>query len=397
MNNIDRNSAPSNDRMRSAALTTTAARNLLERVGPPVVTLMLTLDPTQQSGEHSRLTLKNLVADARRQLGTWPRIDADSLLAGAQALVAEDQWWRGPGRGHVMLLAPDGVFEQFRVAEPLAPRATVDAQFAIRALLPMLHGNERFFLLAISQNQALLYAGDRFGLTPSATTLSPSSLADAMRNFEHSNDLNRHGGGQPGPSGRPFEGVHGQGSERDSRKSELQEYFRGVDEAVCGVIGDAADKPLVLAMDAPQLSIYRGVSKYPNLEDDIVAGNPDHLLSDELHRRAWAIMSSRSERDREAAVARYHDSIGTARCTTFISDIVSASGTGRVATIFVGNDRPVWGSIDAETGVVTINDERRPGDEDLVNRSVAQTLLHGGSAYGEVDLGVHTMAALYRY
>ena len=105
-------------------------------------------------------------------------------------------------------------------------------------------------MLAISQNRTQLYSGDRFGLTQSATALSPTSLADAMRNFEHSNDLNRHGGGQPGPTGRPLDGVHGQGSARDSRKSELQVFFRGIDEAVRDAIGQAAVAPLVLAIDA---------------------------------------------------------------------------------------------------------------------------------------------------
>jgi hypothetical protein len=359
------------------------------------VTLTAPLDPTQQNGEHAHLTLKNLVADAARQLEAWPQVDPRSLLEGVHRLVEEDRWWRGPGRGCVVLLAPDGIFEHFRVDATLAAGVTVDQQFAIRALLPALYGAERFFVLAISQNQAKLYAGDRYGLMPSTAALSPNSLADAMRYFEHSNDLNRHGGGQPGGTGRPFAGVHGQGSQRDSRKSELQEYFRRVDEAACEIIG--ADDPLVLAIDAPEFPIYREVARYPNLMDDIVAGNPDHLLADELHRRAWTAVSSRFEQDRESAITEYRNSIGTASCSTFTSDIVRASQEGRVATIFVGNDRPAWGSIDAETGVVSMNDERRPGDEDLVNRSVAQTLLHGGSAYGQVDLGVHAMAVLLRH
>ena len=226
--------------------------------------------------------------------------------------------------------------------------------------------------------------------------MSPNSLADSLRYFEHSNDLNRHGGGQVF-RGRPAEHVHGQASQRDSRKSELHRYFRGVDESVCDIIGDAADAPLVLAIDAPLLPIYREVTEYPNLAEGIVAGNPDHLQANELHRHAWTVVESYFAQDRERAIARYRDSIGTARCSTFIADIVNGSAEGRVSAIFVGNDRPVWGRVDAETGLVTINSTRRQGDEDLVNRSVAQTLVHGGMAYGQVDLGVHTMAALYRY
>ena len=358
---------------------------------------MLPLDPSQQSGEHERLTLKNLVADARRQLEGWPQVDADSLLAAAEELIDDGEWWRGPGRGFVLLLAPGGVVEHFRVSETVTTKATVDTQFAIRDLLSVLHGDERFFVLAISQNRTQLYSGDRFGLTRSATTLSPTSLADALSNFEHSNDLSRHGGGQPSSTGRPFEGVHGQGSAKDSRKSELDIFFRAVDESVRDAVGHEAVAPLVLAIDEQHVSIYKGVNNYPNVMDDVVAGNPDYLGVDDLHRRAWAIIAPRFEHERESDIARYRDSIGTARCTTSVSDIVSESAAGRVAAIFVGNDRPVWGRVDGDTGVASIHDERQPGDEDLVNRSVVQTLLHAGSAYGQVDLGTHTMAVLYRY
>jgi hypothetical protein len=387
----------SSDRREAPALTPARVRTLLERVTPPVVTITLPLDPARQDGEHARLSLKNLLADARRQVDAWPEGDAESLLAPAQRLAEDDQWWRGRGRGFVVLLAPGGLFEHFAVLDSFAATSTVAAQIAVRALLPAIHSADKFFVLAISQNRAQLFTGDRYGLTPSTTPLSPGSLADAMRYFEHSNDLNRHGGGQPSGTGRPVEGVHGQGSQRDSRKSELHEYFRGVDQSVRAIVGDSDDAPLVLAIDAPEFPIYREVSSYPQLMDDIVAGNPDHLRADELHRRAFATLASRFDRERESSIARYRESIGTGRCSTFIADIVGAAEEGRIATVFVGSDRPVWGHIDAATGSVVINSKHKPGDEDLVNRTVAETLRHGGTAYGDVDLGVHEMAVLFRY
>jgi hypothetical protein len=127
-----------------------------------------------------------------------------------------------------------------------------------------------------------------------------------------------------------------------------------------------------------------------------VAGNAEHLTADELHQRAWAVCASQAEDARDTAIARYRDAIGTAHCTTFASDIVTASAAGRVDTIFVNDDRPIWGRVD-DQGLVLIDDDRRPRGEDLVNRSVAHTLLHGGEAVGQVDLGVHAMAALLRY
>ena len=374
-------------------LAARSVRELINRASPPALSLYVPLVTAADGTEQLRLSVKNLLADARRQLGQWPVVDHDALLQGLT--VDDGQWWPHTARGWAHFAARNGVSETYFLPYPVEPRVDVGAQFAIRDLIAAVQEHERFHLLSISQNHVQLYHGDRFSLAPHDTAIEPASLATARANFEHDNALTRHGGGPPGPTGRPFEGVHGQGS--DHKATELAEYFHAVDRAVCDIIGPDSKVPLLLAMDAPLAPIYRSVSHYESLVSTPVAGNHDHCSLEELHRHAWPYVAPLFEADRTARIFRYREHVGTHLAAASLSDILVATAMGRVDTLFVTTERPVWGRFDPVNMAVSIDSEYHAGDEDLINRAIVQTIAHGGTAYSRANLDAPALAALYRY
>jgi hypothetical protein len=144
--------------------------------------------------------------------------------------------------------------------------------------------------------------------------------------------------------------------------------------------------PLVLASVEYLWPIYREANTYPHLLERGVPGNPDRLSEKELHQQAWALVRPvfRESRDRWAAL--YARLAGTGRTSADIAEIVRASYAGRVEVLFVPLGWDCWGGFEPATGGVTVNEEPRPADAELLNLAALYTLRHGGTVYG-VDTG----------
>ncbi len=81
-----------------------------------------------------------------------------------------------------------------------------------------------------------------------------------------------------------------------------------------------------------------------------------------------------------AAAARIRESIleRGERGTTALETIVTAAHEGRVDTLLVAENGHCWGSFDPATRTVARHEARQPGDRDLLDVAVTQTLRNKG-------------------
>lgn len=366
-------------------------RALIGRAAPPAVSVLMPLDPNPNSSEKTRLVLKQLTGEARRLLSNWPGADADELLRSLHDIARDDTWWRGPGRGYAHYISGDGTSMTFRLPIDVAPRAFVNAQFAVRDLLPAITGQDRFCLLSLSQNHVTLYQADRYEMRAVESLAVPGSLREALQYYEHSNDLNTHGGGPFGA------GVHGQSSQRDHRKVETLQFLRSVDDAVLDAIGRDNPPPLVLAMVESMAALYRSASHHPLVVDEVVAGNPDRAPAFELHQRAVAAAAPVFAAERNRDLARFDSAGGTPLVSTDVGAVVAGAAVGRVHALLVAGHEPLWGAFDSDSTRVSVHERHQAGDEDLVNRAAIETIAHGGVVHTDVAHLATPMAALFRY
>ncbi len=83
-----------------------------------------------------------------------------------------------------------------------------------------------------------------------------------------------------------------------------------------------------------------------------------------------------------------------------LADVVVASHSGRVETLFAPVGVQVWGRFEPESGEVQFSGQKGPDDEDLLNLATVQTFLHGGTVYAVPPEEVPDsalVAAIYRY
>lgn len=366
---------------------------LIKVQSTPAVSIYL---PTHRSGpgiQQDPIRLRNLLQDAREQLlaGGMRGPDADVLLEPIAGLTDDAEFWQHQEEGLALFAGPDRL-ESFRLPVAFPELVQVADRFHLKPLLPVLSRGERFYVLALSQQQVRLLWGTRFRVGQVDLTGIPESMAEALWFEDRERQVQFRQTSTRG-RGRLTATFHGQGMGKDVSSKRLERFFRTVDKGIAELI--EKETPVVLAGVDFLLSVYRKVSEHPLVLDKWIAGNPDDIGAETLHRRAWEIAKPFFGKERDAAVAAF--AAGSRPTEATIEGVLAAALGGRVATLFVAEGSHQWGVI-GPGGEVERHDERATGDRDLLDMAVAETWRHRGAVYvmpaGEVPGGGNVAATL---
>ena len=362
--------------------------------------------PTHRTGPDSRpfatedvIRWKNLVREAEDRLRAtnMSERDIDVLLEPARALLDDSLFWRYQSDGLAAFTAP-GLFRTFRIPIRLNELVVVAPRFHVKPVLPLLEGDGRFYILALSQNDVRLIETTRHAASEVDLTTAPKSLQEALRYDDPERQLQYHTAA-PRAGGRRTAIFHGHGVGTDDSKDNVLRFCQQVNHGIVPVLRGAS-APLVLAAVESVAAIYRQANTYAHLLEAIVPGNPEELSAAELHTRAWPVVAPSMRCARDAAVARYQDVRGTAKATRDLIEALRAAADRRMEVLFVAVGVQRWGTFDDATRQVVLHEVPQTGDEDLLNVAAVRTVLAGGTVYAvapdEMPEG-GAVAALLRY
>ncbi|UCF19000.1 MAG: hypothetical protein JSU87_13860 [Gemmatimonadota bacterium] len=358
--------------------------------------------PTHRAGAETQqdpIRLKNLLRQAEERLteGGLRRAEAEKILAAAHRTLGDAVFWQHQNDGLAVFASPV-TFRRYRVPFKFTELVVVTDRFHIKPLLPLLSGDGRFWILALSQKLVRLLQGTRFSVSELNPESMPTSLAEALGSEERERQLQFHvaAGGAP-----IFHGHGGGGTDEAVHKKDLLRYFKQIDKGLHDLLC-VERVPLVLAGVDYLLPIYREASTCGELVEEGIAGNPDGLSAADLHAAAWEILEPHFSREQERAAAQYRELAGTERAASDLQRIVPAAHAGRVDSLFVAVGVQQWGSFRPEAGDVSLHDERQPGDQDLLDLAAVETLAHSGNVYAVNRERVPSangsaIAAVFRY
>lgn len=359
----------------------------------PVVSIYLPVQRHPAEMRQNQIRLKNLCREAEDRLAALgiPEADAGGMLEPAAGAMSEEHPLSPGERGRGLFLGP-GVMSQ--VALPIEVRELVIAgsRYHLKPLFAALPHMQAFHVLALSQNEIALFRGDgtrlrRIQLDPDA----PTSLEDVAGHQLTEPRLQYHAGDR----GSQAAIFHGHGAGKDDRDAELSGFLRRTDE----VLRDHAEQglPVVLAGVEDVQAEFRRLSSCPDLLEEGVPGNVEHLSVDALHERAWPLVSAHLAEQRQGLLRELDASPPGRRCER-LPDVVTAAVDGRIDHLFVAADRETWGRYRDDERRADVHEERRPGDTDLLDRSAVATFLTGGTVYpvprAEIPGGRLALAAL---
>ena len=370
---------------------------LAARQGAHCVSIYL---PTHRAGnetDQDRIRLKNLVSRATEELVALGvrRSEAEELMAPVTALRDDADFLAHLEDGLAVFVVDDGV-RTFRVPETFEELVVVTDRFHLKPMLPSVTSGDVFYVLALSQNQVRLLRGSRYRVSELELTDIPESLAEALWYLDREKQLHLHGADRVG-RGRVSAIFHGHGVGKEGHDADLAQFFRAVDEGIHTIIPDLT-APLVLAGVDYLHPIYRTASRYPTIVETGIEGNPELLRAEELHDRAWPLVEPIFAEGRRAARDVFVE--GRSATVSTPGDAIEAAHLGKVAALFVSRGVQCWAVVTDDGRVLEEHADRRPGDRDVLDAAVLDTLAHGGKVFvvDQADVpGGSTVAGVLRY
>jgi hypothetical protein len=348
------------------------------------------------------IRLKNLIREAENRLieAGMRGEEAKKLLQPVAELDTYD-FWQHQNDGLAIFVAPDWL-RYYCLPLSFEETVVVSNHFHLKPVLPLFMWSDRFYILALSQQQIRLLQGTRDRISEIDLADVIPELAEVLRFEEPERQVPSHTGTPGAAISRRVSGgatvFHGHGAGDDyDEKENLRLYFRQVDEALQPFLSQD-HAPLILAGVEYLLPIYREVSTFSNLIEAGILGNPQMLTAEELHTQAWAIVEPYVLQERQDAIAQYHQLARTEKTASNIHTIVPAATQGRVEQLFVKINLQQWGTFDSDTQTVVLHSDAEPGDEELLDFATIQTILNDGVVYAIDTLPEEPpLAAVFRY
>ncbi|MBD1912958.1 hypothetical protein [Leptolyngbya sp. FACHB-16] len=360
--------------------------------------------PTVQLSSETQqnpVRFKNLLQQAKAELEKYELHSADpnQFLQPASEL-DENEFWQQQNAGLALFIS-EGFFRFYQVPIDLIELVVVSDRFHLKPLIPLLSGDDRFYVLTLGQRDVRLLEGNRYGITREIEIEGlPKSMDEALQYDETAKDEQRRQGAGAGRSALQAGGsYHGQGGERENVKEDLLQYFLLVDKSLHEFFRNRRS-PLVLAGVSYLLPIYHEANTYNFIVEEGIQHNTKQLTAEELHAEAWAIVEPQFEADQEKAIDYYHESIAAGKGSNDLNEVIQGAFYGRVEQLFVPVGVQRWGHFDPGSMELEIHNEAQPGDEDLLNAAAIQTIFHGGAVYAVEPEKVPDntpVAAVFRY
>jgi hypothetical protein len=361
-------------------INTEEIKSLATYKGPYCTSIYI---PTHVSGKETYegediIRFKNIIQKVEGQLLEFgmKKRDVDTMLEKPKALINDSGFWRKQSEGLAVFISKEH-FKYYKIPLSFEPVHYINSKFHLKPILPLFFTNGNFYLLALSKDAVKFFHCTRHTISKiDLEDLVPQGMEEALMYDDPKSTLQHHSG-QGGTANAMF---HGQGGGRDVQKTDIARYLNVVDEGLMKIIkGDRT--PMVIAAVDYLIPIYKSVSKYANIMEDGVLGNPEHTDENDLHAGAWEIVESYFMRNQRKALNNYRENGDASLVTASPDRIIPAAYYKQINQLFILRNAVIWGNFNESKGALTIRNTYKEGDDDLINEAAVHTFLNGGEVY----------------
>ncbi len=380
---------------------------LAERTGP-CLSLYLPTERRFPEQKQNLIRFKNRVRVAEHSFASLdtPLTDTqlESLMAPLHELATNDRFWHHTHDGLAIFRAPD-FFKVYKLQRTVPERTIVADSFHVKPLMRVLQSPNRFEVLALTREHVRLFHGDsdrldEVELDAHVPLSIEAALGDELTEPHSSVRPLSNRGGTGGAGGGGSAVHYGSGSKHDEIDKDTERFFRVVDRAIHEHHSKSSALPLVLAALPEYHARFRETSHNPQLVHEAIVGNPDAFSVDDLRDKAWAIVQPRFAARLEKLVSDYSANLAHGLASDDLSDVAVATLRGRVKALLVDADRVVPGSVNRETGQITLGKLADAHTDDVIDDLAELAMRQGGDVVvvpHDRMPSITGVAAVYRF
>jgi hypothetical protein len=274
----------------------------------PAVSIYLRTTPVTQNTKVDRIELKNLLKVALSEMedadipkrAIWP------IKESIEALVEDDAFWVTQANSLAIFATPDGI-RTFRLPNKLTNIVEVSDRFHLKPLIRSVTFPHHAYVLTIGVGAVRLI--EVTADLPPHEVAVPGLPRDAAQVVGRRNPP-KHVGDRGTP---------------ESENAALTRYARAVDQALRPVLA-GHERPLIVAATEPMASIFRSVSSYPHLAEQVIPGSADNTPEHELATAARGILDEIYADEMKKLAALYATREAQGRATADIAQAARAGG-----------------------------------------------------------------------
>lgn len=339
------------------------------------ISIYIETSPLRQKLETSKIQFGNFIKEALQQLVErgFDKRRLALLEEELYSVLKDESFWDLHARSLAVLATPETV-RTFRLANDLPNRLDVSERFYLKPLLRALTFAHSAYILALSENKVRLI--EFFSDAPAVdieVAGMPTQLQEAMGDAA-SHDYN-HGA------------VHD--------KVRLAQYTRKIDQALRPIFA-GHDYPLILVSTESLASIYRSTNSLPNLTNETLFTNADHIGTAELVTRVRPMMDKYYQSQLDALKPLFESRAGERRVTQDLSDTARAATFGAIELLMINIESHAPGTID-DQGRVTF-DATSQGNYGIVDEIAKRAMTTGARVIavrsGDLPPGADVQAIL---
>lgn len=357
---------------------------LAETRSTPCVTIYVATTPVTEAAQADRTALKNLAREAMQQLEAvdTPKRSVWPIEAAIAEIEDDDVFWAHQANSLAIFLTPDSV-RTYRLPSKLESQVHVSDRFQLKPILRAVTFGHDAYVLAIGMGAVrLIEISADLPPHPVKVPGLPKDMADASGRRSHLSAKNQM-----------------KGAQESSENALLTRYARVVDEALRPVLS-GQERPLIIAAAEPMASIFRSVSTYPHTVSEFLGGSADHTADHLLADHARKVLDQLYAAEIAAVGELYATRENQGRASTDVAQVARAATYGAIDTLIVDIDAVVPGTVDEETGAVTLAEAASAKTYGVVDEIVSRALKSGARviAARKNDVpGKGALAAILRY
>lgn len=239
-----------------------------------------------------RIRMKNAIRDvvATLEQEKIPSHEIREYVEKLHKLHADMDFWKNRDNG-IAIYAQRGQMTYFDLPIEINMSVHVGENFIISPLLTTTKGKYSYYLLELNSVQPRIFISSQTEINEVLENVMPGSLEQALRIDEYQQTL-QHGTSRGAARDAHH---HGHGAEKDNKINDLMRYYRLVDSKLHKHLLRQSSLPLIIAADSRTADMFKNISSYKFINDEIMEGNYQHANKDELHRKSWEVMCKRIE------------------------------------------------------------------------------------------------------